>query len=709
MPTYIFVGGTSNNVWGATANWSPAGIPTIADNVIFNAASPGCTVTTAGACLGANFTGYGNTFTFAAAGSVQVGDGGLTLGTGMGLTALGPAAALVPNSFQFLTIAEGGTTSITTNGVTVPGLQIGRNGAVRSVNNLIINGTCTVDRGFGQAYFSGSFGNINQQRYWGSPLVLVGSTVYIDGIVSGNATIILAPPPGATLTFQSFMGTGNRPSGFFNKILEINAPGGTVVFAGLILDMAAGSTLKYTAGNVDFISNHCLHLRGTAIVDAEAITWNDVSFGAQPDLDNYIVNVTSLGNINVGRYFLLIPKFTNPNINTITMAPGKRIILNGNRVQAGNTGLYAIGANANTSINTNTAGIEISITGTGNRVLTGGGTLFQGATVQINMSSGTCRIGAVPGVTSLLAGINTIWTFGAASLGLNNSTLIKTPSSVTVDGTHLTLSVGGVTGSTLSINGLTGGTLSVSGAGGLTIVQPTFFQTATVQNFGGITINAPTLFENLTSTATLAGGNTRFAGTQGWTATNYTVSANSGVGTVLKAGLTYTVNGVFTMQGISAGSRAGLFSDTRVDFTGSITGGILTLPTGTAIAPGSIVSQRSGQIPLGLAQLLPNRPVITGSFGTATYSISPPLATPVGPTAIALSAGKPAYLTFGPASTRNVLWATTQDINSQYGNPVFALDSFNDTSGQTSPSLYRTVNWGPLQAPGLPLARTFCS
>ncbi len=211
------------------------------------------------------------------------------------------------------------------------------------------------------------------------------------------------------------------------------------------------------------------------------------------------------------------------------------------------------------------------------------------------------------------------------------------------------------------------------------------------------------------NTLTLQGTST-FIGTAGFTTTNFIGSNVAAQTYTFRRGMTYTINGNFSISGASSVARVTLQSDTRNDFTGTISGNQLTVTSGTNPIAGMRISQRSGLVPQQLAALYtgpyPYRPVVTA--GAGPFTISPALASPLTP-AIALAGGLPAYITLGPTATQNVIFASTQDIDSFYGNPVFPSSSLPDSAGEPNPNLYRTVNWGVLAAPGLPLARTFCS
>lgn len=657
MAVYTFVGGTSNNIWGATANWSPTGIPGAADNVIFNAVSPGCTVNAPASCLGANFqSGYAGNFTLSSA-FLLIGQSGMTLSANMGLTAIGtvatatPVAQSVPN-IVIDTSSGGGTCHITSNGTVIPRLQMGYSKGFGAGFTINLGGTCTISQFFTMSYTYGSgLGCKDAMRFNGGTVSIIGGSFSSLVNLTGSSTILLNPPPGAIVNFSG--GFANGPNGW-SVPLVINAPGATVNIGGYH-ELRNGGSIYHTAGTVNVASAHDLVIVGNGnTISTPGISWSRFFFGGYPGWFGLNGQLTSLGNFNVdGNVGWLI------GIGITFTSPGNRLILSGNKVVPGSGATYTFAG-----LNTN---LVISGTGTRNiATIVNSPATFANGTFEINMSSGTC-------VFLPVSNSSFYWGNGAT---FTSSTVNR------IDAGNAVFGFAGATGSNINVPGLTVGS-AVSAAG------------------SRVNINQPIYFNNLTSNA-----NSYFAGTRGWTATNFTAAGN----TTFKAGLTYSVGGVFSMAGSSPAARIGLFSDTRIDFTGSINAGTLTLSAGTALPVGAIISQRSGLIPLGLAQLLPGRPSIV-SGGLTSYSISPALTTPVGPTAIAMSAGRPAYFTMlqPGSSAPALLWVTTQDINSSYGNPLFPSESPNDTAGQPNPNLYRTVNWGALAAPGLPLAKTFCS
>jgi hypothetical protein len=655
MATYTFTGGTANNIWGHSGNWSPSGIPTAADDAIFSSASPGVTINSTSSCLGLNFqSGYTGTVTFANSGAcdILVGASGLTLSSGMGITYTFPVSGfngVFRSTFTIQTQPTNGTSSITTNGKTIPRLQLGLS-KIGTVNNLVINGTCTVSEAMYFAYTYGSgLGCADTQRFLGGTVSIIGGSFYSLARVIGNSTILLNPPPGATLSFQG--GFANGVNGWSIPTV-INAPGATVNIDGYH-ELRDGGSFYYVAGNANVSSTHQLAIAGVGnTISTDGMTWGRFYAGGFPGWWGSNCSLTSLGNLEVGGNQAVFYG------NSITFpTSGNRLILSGSKVTPGSGATYTISGFST----------DLLISGTGERNINGGpASAWTNGRFEINMSSGTCNFLYPGGAASSF-----IWGTGST---FTSSTVNR------INAANAGFIFTSPTGPSMNVPGLTIGT-------------------GALNSNSRVNINAPIYFNNVSS-----GTNSYFAGSSGWTANTFTPNAG-GVGTIFKAGLTYSVASQFNLIG-SVSSRIALASDTRVDFTGTISGNVLTVSSGSGLTAGMIISQRSGTIPFGLAEILPDRPVIVS--GSGPYIISPALTTAVTP-AIAMAAGSPAYLTLLPGASHNVLWATTQDINSFYGSPVFAFDSFNDSAGVTSPSLYRTVNWGPLVPPGLPLAQTFCS
>lgn len=247
------------------------------------------------------------------------------------------------------------------------------------------------------------------------------------------------------------------------------------------------------------------------------------------------------------------------------------------------------------------------------------------------------------------------------------------------------------------------GATTMTIAGGCTIISP-----SSVGNFSfnNVTVNAGIAY-GMQNTMRILGtllcnGSATFTGTHGWTTNVFTCS---------------TANSTLTFQNINANPNAEYITTASLNiigtstqritlqaagsasFNGTITPvGQLNVTSGTAPTVGMTISQATNQSPAGLIGLLPNRPVITGG-GPSAFTISPS-ATQVITSIFAMRAGFKAKFTLlnNGTATQNVAYATTQDIDSDNGQTIFAFGSNRDDVS-TNVSLFRTLNWGPLIAP----------
>jgi hypothetical protein len=215
--------------------------------------------------------------------------------------------------------------------------------------------------------------------------------------------------------------------------------------------------------------------------------------------------------------------------------------------------------------------------------------------------------------------------------------------------------------------------------------------------------NTSTLTSLLEVSGTLiTAGTTRFQGTAGFRANLLNIATN----TILEAGVTYSVYGNFTMIGTAA-TRRDLRSSQQAVFVGTANGTTLTRSSGTVPTVGmTLGGNLNTVIPTGLANLLPNRPVINGGIDpnfTLDLSVTPTTGT------VSLIAGNKAILILenNSTSTQNVAYVTCQDIDSSPGKTILAFGSVNDNPGVALPNIYRTLNWGELVAPNINEVNTF--
>jgi len=206
-----------------------------------------------------------------------------------------------------------------------------------------------------------------------------------------------------------------------------------------------------------------------------------------------------------------------------------------------------------------------------------------------------------------------------------------------------------------------------------------------------------TLNERMTVASTLTElGNANYYGVEGWDTFNYT-TAGQGTTTRFTSGETYTYGGKFTSVGTSSSRH--VFTVTQVaTFTGTANGTSLTRTSGAVPTVGMLLSQYNAPIPTGLGNLLPARPQITGGVDpnfTLDLTVSPSTGSI---NLLALNRCKFTGLNNG-TSSQELAYNSTLGLDSSEGLTQLSFGSFNDTVGQPNPSLFLTLNWGPLYSP----------
>lgn len=155
MPTRTWRG-TTNSFWGTNTNWLEGAIPTAADDVVFDATSPACTVDVAGLCLSLDFTSYTNTITMTngiTVGNLVTSVVFIRLGASMGITGSGALSVrktsfftltcngkIWPNAFNLFTVGSALSTS-----------------AATLTDNALIGGTLSIGDGTSNYTISGAF------------------------------------------------------------------------------------------------------------------------------------------------------------------------------------------------------------------------------------------------------------------------------------------------------------------------------------------------------------------------------------------------------------------------------------------------------------------------------------------------------------------------------------------------------------------------
>ena len=646
MATYIFQGGTANNIWGHSGNWNPNVIPTGADDAVFNALSPTCGINTGFNITNLDCTNYGATMTFLATNAYLAVGNGMTLGAGMKMRLATPVSegltsGIYPQTTVGIAInaTGGGTRTWTTNGVVIPFVA-----SVGVTNNpamtLILNGTCTIqgseyryDRGGGAIAINGS------------PLVLQRGWHWWRTNVSGSSDFIIAPPVGATVTLFGEQGTSafvqNPPMQLSNNL--ILAGQGDFIHWAVINKF--GGTMTYVSGGIT-----------TQIKNG--IQYGNLETGGGVNIklgNSQWSNLRVYGNTN----FLLSNKFgNNANISASAIGGSGTIILNG-----ANT------ATCNYLLSGGITGAGILINGAGTRDLTGASPDLSGGILAIAMIGGTVNM-------------RNTFTFS------NNQELRVLSPSLT-NSTLATFQFSGPTGSPSILN-----------AGGITV------GTGIGINNSRVSITSPVFFSNLRSTGnfqfsgshgwttanfTHPGNSTITLGTTG----TYNVTTNfQMVGT-------NATGGRAVLQSDTRADFIGNVSGNSLVFTSGTApfiGGEL-----------GIASYTAGQsIPQGFAVLLPGRPVVVSQVNAISYAITPAVNPPIAST-FSVGKKARFFLGTGAtqnviwASTRDIDSLGPGVIY----QTIFPQFSFNDSSGVTGPTLLRTLNWGTLAPPTRPAAFTF--
>jgi hypothetical protein len=119
-----------------------------------------------------------------------------------------------------------------------------------------------------------------------------------------------------------------------------------------------------------------------------------------------------------------------------------------------------------------------------------------------------------------------------------------------------------------------------------------------------------------------------------------------------------------------------------------------------------LLSQYNAPIPTGFGGLLPARPQITGGVDpnfTLDLAVSPSTGSI---NLLALFMCKFTGLNNG-TSSQELAYNRTSGLDSSEGLTQLSFGSFNDTVGEPNPSLFLTLNWGPLVAPSQSQYSTF--
>jgi len=257
MPTRTWRGTTDSN-WGTSTNWLEGAVPTAADDVVFDATSPACTVNASNrACLTINFTNYINTITMTFGINVS---GNITLGSGMGV---GGAGFLAFNNVS---------ATYTSNGFTWP-----------NEFRFISSGTSKTYTLASNCSFSGAVNNVGS-GFLVTTFITGGFTISCSGTLSVTGTQQLFGGSGTGVTFKMTNGTLGGASGFglggASANIIIDSGANTVTISGVIQFTGSASTFTYTSGVVNALGGTLGIGNSVTLNFGSGVKWGVISVNA---------------------------------------------------------------------------------------------------------------------------------------------------------------------------------------------------------------------------------------------------------------------------------------------------------------------------------------------------------------------------------------------------------------------------------------------
>jgi hypothetical protein len=271
--------GTVNADWNTAGNWLELAVPTTADDVVFDAASPACTMSAAANCLTLDCTGFLATIT-----------PGANLLTVAGTLFRLVAGCWVTGSASPSTdfTAAAGTVLITTTGNTLNSLRFGNvaAGAVYQLQDALV---VTLDLNCVRGTFDGNGQTITVGRD-----VITAATMAADGFRLGAGTLnigrdwnnakalVMSTATGYGTSQVNFTGTGKIGGAGFQfltfwnlfvaaagQITTFNHSGSGKVGVANLLTTGTGSAVILTSGSVSLTG-----ALNQPFVPNPAVTWN---------------------------------------------------------------------------------------------------------------------------------------------------------------------------------------------------------------------------------------------------------------------------------------------------------------------------------------------------------------------------------------------------------------------------------------------------
>ena len=731
----IWTGAVDNN-WGTAGNWAidglgNTGVPTASTDAIFNSGSAvNCTVNaSARVCRDLITTGYTGTITFGfqvtTARDVVIGSGTGITGTATDfiiMTGTGnldvPVAYVLPrltvNTTATITLIRSteitvlrrtlaGTGTITAGSamtITVNnGSYTHTNGTIAFAANVTLNftGTSTIN----STTMTGSMTLVS------GTLTMTGTCTFGAGTVNLSAGTFVAGTStyAASATQTLITGTNSFNNFIFgnatlsltissNLVINNNLGGSGTLVATIVgvFDIIVGNAIT---GNINVTTtNRKIILTGSSgqaafLFSGQVFTFTNTTVEIDCGANTFSTSLTNNGQVNIN---------TNSSLNYISGVLASFLDLQITGVGSINMGTSQVGGaspwRSLTTFGVLTINSELSC----RDIIPQGGTFTASAVQRINFSR---NITGAPNTQNLvnieLNCLNGFDTGTANSIingvsGINRFIINKSPNTLFVNNA--------ITFTNINVDYVSG---FINQTANVTFNNCTLNLNGAIFNGQVTCTNTNTLISLLEVSGTLITGTScRFAGTAGFRTNVLNISNN----TILEAGITYSVYGNLTMIGTLA-ARRDLRSSQQAVFVGTANGTTLTRSSGAVPTVGmTLGGNLNTAIPTGLANLLPNRPVINGGSDpnfTLNLAVTPTTGT------VTLIAGNKAILILenNPTSSQNVAYVTCQDIDSSAGKTILAFGSVNDSAGVALPNIYRTLNWGELIAPSISEGNAF--
>lgn len=378
MPNRFYKSGAT--VWNNANSWSAsgptgldnAGIPTTADDVIFEAGSGlACAVTTTiGVCNNFTTTGYTGTITL-----------------NVDLNVFGPSIFVANTTFDaaaagWFTIGNTtavGVRNMTSNGVNFPKFQLGATGAVANTINFldVLNvGSIRTSSFTNGIITNGSSVNVNIDMVFAGTSPFQGTTVY-NLIGSGN-----------------FGSTSATPA--YQCPININTAG-TITFLSNIY--FAGATFTYIAGNVITTGNTTLFNYTNTITTKNTGTGNEIIFNnVNSGTAGGATTTTLLSDMRVGGNFTT-SFFNGYNFNGFTIFVAGNI--NNSNIPTGGTTVMEMYGSTSATINGGQLQRNLTINKTGGATVT----VVLNATLALNWGTAGRTLNIITGNTLILSAI----------------------------------------------------------------------------------------------------------------------------------------------------------------------------------------------------------------------------------------------------------------------------------------------------------------